>query len=63
MSGFTDYEGINQRNLKFWADLANKIFFGHTYKFWIWIFETHIMSNFGHTDVLPIHKTTWKSFL
>ena len=33
----TPYEGINQRNLKFWADVANKICFGRTYKFGIGI--------------------------
>ena len=26
----TPNEGINQRNLKFWADLADKICFGRT---------------------------------
>ena len=29
-------EDINQRNLKFWADVAEKICLGHTYKFGIW---------------------------
>ena len=33
----TPNEGINQRNLKFWADVAYKICFGHTYKFGIGI--------------------------
>ena len=33
----TPNEGINQRNLKFWADVADKICFGHTYKFGIGI--------------------------
>ena len=31
----TPNEGINQRNLKFWADVADKICFGRTYKFGI----------------------------
>ena len=30
-------QGINQRNLKFWTDVADKICFGHTYKFGIGI--------------------------
>ena len=29
----TPYEGINQKNLKIWADVADKICFGHTKKF------------------------------
>ena len=33
----TPNEGINQRNLTFWADVADKICFGRTYKFWIGI--------------------------
>ena len=33
----TPNEGINQRNLKFWADEADKICFGRTYKFGIGI--------------------------
>ena len=33
----TPNEGVNQRNLKFWADVADKICFGHTYKFGIGI--------------------------
>ena len=33
----TPNEGINQRNLKFWADLADKISFGRIYKFEIGI--------------------------
>ena len=33
----TPNEGINQRNLKFWADVAGKICFGRTYKFGIGI--------------------------
>ena len=33
----TPNEGINQRNLKFWADVADKICFGRTYKFGIGI--------------------------
>ena len=28
----TPNEGINQRNLKFWADVADKIGFGRTYR-------------------------------
>ena len=31
----TSNEGINQRNLKFWADVADKICFGCIYKFGI----------------------------
>ena len=31
----TPNEGINQRNLKVWADVADKICFGCTYKFGI----------------------------
>ena len=38
MERSTDYnEGINQRNLKVWADEADKICFGRTYKFGIGI--------------------------
>ena len=33
----TPNEGINQRNLKFWADVADKIGFGRIYKFGIGI--------------------------
>ena len=33
----TPNEGINQRNLKFWADVADKICFGRTSKFGIGI--------------------------
>ena len=33
----TPNEGINQRNLKFWADVADKICFGRIYKFGIGI--------------------------
>ena len=33
----THNEGINQRNLKFWADVADKICFGRTYEFGIGI--------------------------
>ena len=33
----TRNEGINQRNLKSWADVADKICFGRTYKFGIGI--------------------------
>ena len=33
----TPNEGITQRNLKFWADVADKICFGGTYKFGIGI--------------------------
>ena len=33
----TPNEGINQRNLKIWADAADKICFGLTYKFGIGI--------------------------
>ena len=33
----TPNEGIKQRNLKFWADVADKICFGRTYKFGIGI--------------------------
>ena len=33
----TPNEGINQRNLKFWADVADKICFCCIYKFWIGI--------------------------
>ena len=33
----TPNEGINQRNLKFWAEVADKICFGRTYKFGIGI--------------------------
>ena len=33
----TPNERINQRNMKFWADVADKICFGHTYKFGIGI--------------------------
>ena len=33
----TPNEGTNQRNLKFWADVADKICFGRTYKFGIGI--------------------------
>ena len=33
----TPNEGINQRNLKFLADVADKICFGRTYKFGIGI--------------------------
>ena len=33
----TPNEGIIQRNLVFWADVADKICFGRTYKFGIWI--------------------------
>ena len=29
----TPNEGINQRNLKIWADVADKTCFGRTYKF------------------------------
>ena len=29
----TPNEGINQRNLKTWADVADKIWFSHTYQF------------------------------
>ena len=33
----TPKEGINQRYLKNWADVADKICFGHTYlKIWEW---------------------------
>ena len=33
----TPNEGINQRNMKLWADVADKICFGRTYKFGIGI--------------------------
>ena len=33
----THKESINQRNLKFWADMADKICFGRSYKFGIGI--------------------------
>ena len=33
----TPNEGINQRNLKFWADVADKICYGRIYKFGIGI--------------------------
>ena len=33
----TPNEGKNLRNLKCWADVADKICFGHTYKFGIGI--------------------------
>ena len=33
----TPNERINQRNLKFWADVADKMCFGRTYKFGIGI--------------------------
>ena len=33
----TSNEGINQRNLKIWADVADKMCFGRTYKFGIGI--------------------------
>ena len=33
----TPNEGINQRNLKIWADVADKIYLGRTYlKIWDW---------------------------
>ena len=32
----TPNEGINQRKLKIWADLADKISFGRTLKIWKW---------------------------
>ena len=34
---WTPNEGINQKYLKNWADVADKISLGHTYKFVIWI--------------------------
>ena len=67
----TPNEGINQRNLKFWADVADKICFGHTYKFGIGIwFSAGQWKRFphrasvvrGYTDIptynVPIH-TIW----
>ena len=33
----TPNEGMNKRNVKFWADMADKICFGRTYKFGIGI--------------------------
>ena len=33
----TSNEGINQSNLQFWANMADKICFGLIHKFWSWI--------------------------
>ena len=38
----TPKEGINQRNLKFWANVADKICFGRTYKFGIGIWFSSV---------------------
>ena len=42
----TPNEGINQRNLKFWANVADKICFGSTYSIWDWdlIFSRAVMA-------------------
>ena len=34
----TPNEGINFKNLKIWADVADKTCFGRTLKIWEWIF-------------------------
>ena len=48
---WTPNEGINQRNLKFWANVANKIYFGRTYKFGIRIWFSNPVKAISSTDV------------
>ena len=57
----TPNEGINQRNLKFWADVTNKICFSRTKKFGIGIwFSAMQWRRFSHwVSVVRVSNQSW----
>ena len=60
----TPNEGINRRNLKFWADVADDICFGRTYKFGIGIwFSAMQWRRFPHRVSVVRGWNNWNVFM
>ena len=61
----TPNEGINQNNLKFWADVADKICFSRTYKFGIgiWFSAVQWRRRFHHRAYVKFNLIVKRSYL